>query len=42
MEVATAQIAFHIEVDLDLTIALENDTTILKAIELGGTEPLLV
>lgn len=36
------QIAFHVGVNLNLTLALNNDASILRSIEIGGTEPLRI
>jgi hypothetical protein len=41
-ELVNTQIAIHVEVDLDLSAHIINSTSIKRAIELGGTEPLLV
>lgn len=42
LELVSAQIAVHIEVDLNLATHIMNDSSIKRAIELGGSEPLLV
>lgn len=41
-EAIGVQIAFHVGVDIDLMLTLSNGKTILRSIELGGAEPLVI
>lgn len=41
-EASCVQTGFHVGVNLDLTISLNTDSSILRSIEIGGTEPLRI
>ena len=41
-QATNVQVGYHIDVNLDLSIELQHDTNILRAIEIGGTEPIVI
>lgn len=41
-ESVATQVAFHVDVNIDLTVSINSDTEILRSIEIGGTEQLLL
>lgn len=42
MESVVTQVAFHVDVNIDLSVAINSDMSILRSIEIGGTEACLI